>query len=353
VRGCDDVGPDATLRSGVETFGPYVLLDKVASGGMADIYKAKMAGAGGFEKIVAIKRIRSEYAASAEFVQMLIDEAKISVRLTHANIAQVLNLERVDDDWGLVLEFVDGVDLFRMERSLEQHERRLGVDECVHLIKEVLNGLECVHRLTDEEGVPLGLVHCDISPGNVMVNMSGEVKLIDFGVARASGFAQGGAPGGKLRYRAPEQIRGDEFDLRSDIYSVGVLLWELLAGERVYESETLEEILSRVSAGDIPPIESVRTGIDEGLIRVLRRALYPDPKYRYPHAAAFVRALEDLDVGRDPARSRRVLAEIVRAVTIPKRAAERRNSQPGKSVQLAQDPNLEDILEDELEEDQL
>lgn len=339
----------------METFGPYVLIDKIASGGMADIYKAKMAGAGGFEKTVAIKRIRPEYALSAEFVQMLIDEAKIAVRLTHANIAQVINLERVGDDWGLVLEYVDGCDLFRMERSLEQHERRLGVDECVHLIKEVLNGLDCVHRATDEDEQPLGLVHCDISPGNVMVNMAGEVKLIDFGVARASGLSAGTFAGGKLRYRAPEQVRGEDLDLRSDIYSVGVMLWELLAGERIYESESLEEILARVSAGDVTPIETVRTGLDDGLLRVLRRALFPDPKYRYPHAAAFVRALEDLEVGRDPARSRRVLGEIVRAVTIPKREAEKRASQPPQDskVMLAEDASLEDVLDDELEIDAL
>ncbi len=331
----------------METFGPYVLLDKIASGGMADIYKAKMAGAGGFEKIVAIKRIRPEHAASAEFVQMLIDEAKIAVRLTHANIAQVINLERVGNDWGLVLEYVDGVDLFRMERSLEQHERRLGVDECVHLIKDVLDALDFVHRVADEDGEPLGMVHCDISPGNIMVNMSGEVKLIDFGVARASGFTSASGPGGKIRYRAPEQVRGEELDPRSDIYSVGIVLWELLAGERVYESLSLEEIMERVSAGDVPAIETVRSGLDDGLVRVMRRALYPDPKYRYPHAAAFVRALEDLEVGRDAARSRRVLAEIVRAVTIPKREAEKRAHQP--KVRVAEEPSLEDVLDDELE----
>lgn len=331
----------------METFGPYVLLDKIASGGMADIYKAKMAGAGGFEKIVAIKRIRPEYAASAEFVQMLIDEAKIAVRLTHANIAQVINLERVGSDWGLVLEYVDGIDLFRMERSLEQHERRLGVDECVHLIKDVLNALDFVHRVSDEDGEPLGMVHCDISPGNIMVNMSGEVKLIDFGVARASGLSATGGHGGKVRYRAPEQVRGEELDPRSDIYSVGIVLWELLAGERVYESLSLEEILERAGAGEVPPIETVRQGLDDGLVRVMRRALYPDPKYRYPHAAAFVRALEDLEVGRDSARSRRVLAEIVRAVTIPKREAEKRAKE--SKVRVAEDPSLEDVLDDELE----
>jgi serine/threonine protein kinase len=332
----------------VETFGAYILLQKIASGGMADIFKAKLAGAGGFEKIVAIKKIRPEYSQSAEFVQMLIDEAKIAVRLTHANIAQVINLERVDDDWGLVLEYVDGIDLFRMERLLEQHERRLGVDECVHITKEVLSGLDFVHHVTDDEGAPLGMVHCDISPGNVMINLSGEVKLIDFGVARASGVPMSGLPGGKIRYRAPEQVRDEEFDLRSDIYSVGIVLWELLAGERIYESFPLEEILERVQKGDVPPIESVRSGLSDGLVRVLRRALYPDPTYRYPHGAAFIRALEDLDVGRDHARSRRVLSEIVRAVTIPRRAAERRSKKA--VVRVAEDPSLEDVLEEELDE---
>lgn len=331
----------------METFGPYLLIERIASGGMADIYKAKMAGAGGFEKIVAIKRIRNEHAASAEFVQMLIDEAKIAVRLTHANIAQVINLERVGDDWGLVLEYVEGIDLFQMERKLEQHERRLGVDECVHLAKELLHGLDAVHRLADHEGEPLGLVHCDVSPSNVMVNIGGEVKIIDFGVARATGVATAGMTGGKIRYRAPEQIRSEEFDLRSDIYSAGVVLWELLAGERIYESLTLEEILEKVEHADVPPIETVRPGLPDGLIRVMRRALFPDPRYRYPHSAAFIRALEDLDVGRDTARSRRVLSEIVRAVLQPQRELERRSV--STRVELAEEQSLEDILEDELE----
>jgi serine/threonine-protein kinase len=328
----------------VESFGAYVLLDKIASGGMADIYRAKIAGAGGFEKIVAVKRIRAELSRSAEFVQMLIDEAKLAGRLAHANIAQVINLEHVGDEWALVLEYVDGIDLFRMERTLEQHERRLGVDECVHLIKEVLAGLDVVHRLADDRGEPLGIVHCDISPGNVMLNLTGEVKLIDFGVARASGVPFSNLGGGKVRYRAPEQVRDEDFDLRSDLYSVGILLWELLAGERIYESESLEEILARVEDGDLPPIESIRNGLPEGLVRVLRRSLFPDPKYRYPHAGAFIRALEDLQVGRDPARSRGVLSQIVRAMTRPSRGADRRSSH----VRLASEASLEDILDEEL-----
>lgn len=331
----------------METFGPYVLLQKIAAGGMAEIYKAKMAGAGGFEKTVALKRILPEYAQSAEFIQMLIDEAKLAARLTHGNIVQVLNLERVGNDWALVLEFVEGMDLFRLERVLEQHERRLGVDECVHITKEILIALDFVHRATDEQGNPMGLLHCDVAPANVMVNAGGEVKLIDFGVARASGLTEKGArlPGGKIRYRSPEQARTEEFDLRSDIYSVAVVLWELLAGERVYEALALEEIVERVATGGVPDIETVRDDLPDGLVRVLRRALHPEPRYRYPHAAAFLRALEDLDVGLDPARSRHVLSEIVRAVLNEGRPKGR----PLNEVTVAEDQSLEDALENALD----
>jgi serine/threonine protein kinase len=328
----------------VETFGPYQLLERIAAGGVGEIYRARMAGAGGFEKIVAIKRILPEYAQSAELVQSLIDEARLAARLTHGNIVQILNLERFGEDWGVVLEYVEGVDVFRLERVLEQHERRLGIDECVHIAKEILVALDYVHRLTDDEGHPLGLLHCDIAPANVMVNVGGEVKLLDFGMAKSEGMVamEGVAPGGKIRYRAPEQARGDQFDLRADIYSTAVVLWELLAGERVFESMELEEILSAVEHGAVPGIETVRTGVPDGLVRVLRRALFPDVRYRYPHAAAFLRALEDLEVGRDPARSRHVLAEIVSAIRRESRPDARR---PAKPVTVAEDLSLEDALD--------
>ncbi len=332
----------------VETFGPYQLLERIASGGVGEIYRARMAGAGGFEKIVAIKRILPDLAQSAELIQSLIDEARLAARLTHGNIVQILNLERFGEDWGVVLEFVDGIDLFRLERVLEQHERRLGVDECVHVAKEILVALDYVHRLQDDDGHPLGLLHCDIAPANVMVNVGGEVKLLDFGMARSESMVavEGGVRGGKIRYRAPEQARGEEFDLRADIYSTAVVLWELLAGERVFESMTLEEIMSAVERGDVPGIETVRTGLPDGLVRVLRRALFPDVRYRYPHAAAFLRALEDLEVGRDPARSRHVLAEIVSAI---RREARPGAPRPAKPVTVAEDLSLEDALESALD----
>ena len=333
----------------MESFGRYLLLERIASGGVGAIDKARLAGAGGFEKIVAIKRILPEHAQSAELVQSLIDEARLAARLTHGNIVQVLDLERVGDDWGVVLEYVNGIDVFRLERVLEQHERRLGVDECVHVAKEMLVALDFVHRLQDDDGNALGLVHCDIAPANVMVNVGGEVKLIDFGMTKSESMVavEGVTPGGKIRYRAPEQARHEDFDLRIDIYSTAVVLWELLAGERVFESMTLEEIMSAVEHGNVPPIESVRAGLPEGLVRVLHRALFPDPRYRYPHAAAFLRALEDLDVGRDPARSRHVLAEIVTAI---RREGTPDAPRPPAPVTLAPDESLEDALESALDD---
>lgn len=325
----------------METFGPYVLMNKIAAGGMAEIYKAKMAGAGGFEKIIAIKKILPEFSQNAEFVQMLIDEAKLASKLNHGNIVQILNLERIGDDWAVVLEHVDGIDLFRLERVLEQHERRLGVDECVYVTKEILVALDFVHRFTDEQGNPMGLLHCDIAPANVMANIGGEIKLIDFGIARSTAFSmERRQPRGKLRYQAPEQLRGEEPEPRSDIYSVAVVLWELLAGERIYESMDVDEILQRVETGDVPSIEDVRADLPVGLVRVLKRALFPDPRYRYPHAAAFLRALEDLDVGMDPARSRHVLSEIVRAIL-----SESERSQHRTQVTVAEEDSLEDALE--------
>ena len=303
-------------------FGPYVLLEHIARGGMADLYRAKMAGAGGFEKTIALKRMRPEYAKNPDLIRMFIEEAKLSSRLVHGNIAQVITLERVGDDWALVLEYVEGLDLFRLERILEEHDRRLSVDECVHIVKEILIALDFVHRLPDANGAPLGLVHCDVSPANVMVNTGGEVKLIDFGIARSKkGGGLSPGHGGKVRYRAPEQVRGESFDLRADIYSVGVVLWELLAGERIYEGKTLEDVLDLVRDGRVPEVSSRRPDLPESLATVLHRALYPEPHYRYAHAAAFLRALEDLTIASDPARSRHVLSEIIRAMHHPVDAA--------------------------------
>jgi serine/threonine protein kinase len=331
----------------VDRLGPYVLLERIASGGIGEIFRAKKQGSGGFEKLVAVKCVRPELARSAERIQDLIDEAKLAARLTHGNIAQTLDLLQVGELWVVVQEYVDGVDLFQLARTLERHERRLGLHECAHVVKQVLLALDFVHRLADEEGRPLGVVHCDIAPANIMVNVGGEVKLIDFGTARGPSLAavEGRFAGGKVRYRAPEQVRGHDFDHRADLYSTGIVLWELLAGERIYEAMELEEILSAVAQGAVPEIREVRPDVPEGLAAVIRRATHPEPSYRYPAAAAFLRALEDQPLDVDASKSRHVLGEIAAAV----RADARPSRPPPRLVSVAEDRSLEDSLVDALD----
>lgn len=338
-----EVQPLLLAWLGVQSLGPYVVLERIAAGGMGEIFRGRKVGAAGFEKEVALKLVRPELAHSAEGIQALIDEAKLAARLTHGSIVQTLDLLQVGEDWVVVQELVDGVDLLQLGRALVRNERRLGLDECVHIIKQVLVALDFVHRLAGSDGHPLGVMHCDIAPANVMVNVGGEVKLIDFGTARGSHLAdvEGAYAGGKVRYRAPEQMRGEPFDQRADLYSTGVLLWELLAGERIYEGYELEDILRAVGEGEIPQILELRPDIPAELAIVLHRATHPDPHYRYPQAASFARALEDQEVGRDASRSCRVISEIVRAVQ------QEQSSQPPPIplVPVAEDRSLEDALD--------
>ena len=332
----------------MQRLGPYVLLERIASGGIGEIFRAKKVGAAGFEKQVAVKCVRPELAHSAERIQDLIDEAKLAARLTHGNIAQTLDLLQVGEDWVVVQEYVEGVDLFQLARTLERHERRLGLNECVHVVKQVLLALDFVHRLADDDGRPMGVMHCDIAPANVMENVGGEVKLIDFGIARGPSLAavEGRFAGGKVRYRAPEQVHGEDFDHRADLYSTGIVLWELLAGERIYEALELDEILAAVARAEVPAVNEVRPDVPEGLAAVVRRATHPEPGYRYPNAAAFLRALEDQQLDVDASRSRHVLGEIAAAVRAD---AHTSRPPPPRLVSVAEDRSLEDSLVDALD----
>lgn len=325
----------------MERLGPYEILEHLGSGGAGSICRARWTGAAGFEKTVALKRLLPEFAQNAEAVQALIDEAKLGARLTHGNIAQVLRLEQWDDEWIVVLEYVAGVDLYRLAQVLRQHERRLPFEEIVHLGREVLQALHFLHGAKASDGRSLQLVHCDVAPANVMVSLQGEVKLIDFGSARGPSLSEleGSVPGGKLRYRSPEQMRGDGFDHRSDLYSLAVMLWELLAGERIYESMSLEEIIDSISAGIVPDLRHHRPDTPAPLQDLLRRALSPDRQARFGNAAEFLGALEDTHLCPEPARAQFALGELARASRIRKATLE---------IVPQSEASLEDALDAEL-----
>ncbi len=279
-------------------FGAYLLLRRVATGGMAEVYKAKAFGAEGFERFLAVKKILPGIAEDDEFTAMFIDEAKIAAQLTHAHIAQVFDLGRVDQDLFIAMEYVPGRNL----RSLTQFARTQGhplpLGMACYVLAKACEGLDYAHNRRSPTGETIALVHRDISPQNILVSYEGEVKVIDFGIAKAAGkisSTQSGMLKGKFGYMSPEQVQEKPLDHRSDIFGVGICLYELLTGQRLFDAEndlaTVERIqkweglgpTSKAPAGTAS-VNAALKNIPQPLVLILRRALAPDPQARYSTA---------------------------------------------------------------------
>ena len=226
--------------------GKYVVGERLASGGMAEVYRGWLRGSEGFRRPVVIKKMLPRLAADARFVRMFIEEARLASRLIHANIVQVLDFGRVDNEHFIVLEYIDGPNLNELILKARQAgHKRLPLPLVIYIIAETLKGLDHAHRLTDGRGERIGCVHRDVTPSNILLSRDGQVKLSDFGVARAADRASWTAPGqirGKLHYLSPEQVRGETVDPRADLFAVGVLLHELLCGRRLFGGDTPMEI---------------------------------------------------------------------------------------------------------------
>ncbi|MBI4126351.1 MAG: serine/threonine protein kinase, partial [Deltaproteobacteria bacterium] len=241
-------------------FGKYFLLEKLAVGGMAEIYKSKTFGAEGFEKLLVLKRILPHCAADKEFITMLIDEAKLSVLLSHANIVQVYDLGKVGDDYFIAMEFIHGVNLRDVLYKLREAKRAVPPDLAVFITSEICKGLDYAHRKTDSANHALDIVHRDVSPQNILISYEGEVKIVDFGIAKAAmniSHTMAGILKGKIAYMSPEQAMGKAIDRRTDIFSTGILLYEMLTGTRMYTGESQFEVLkkirtSHIDAGALP-----------------------------------------------------------------------------------------------------
>jgi serine/threonine protein kinase len=269
-------------------FGKYYLLDRINVGGMAEVFRAKATGVEGFEKLVAIKRILPNIAEDDEFITMFIDEAKIAVQLTHANIAQIFDLGKIEDSYFIALEFVPGKDLRTMFERCRKRGEVLPVPMSCYVISRVCEGLDYAHRKKDIHGRDLHIVHRDVSPQNILVSYEGEVKLIDFGIAKAANKAsktQAGILKGKFGYMSPEQVRGLPIDRRSDIFSVGIVLYELLTGERLFVGESDFSTLEKVRNVEIMPPSTYNTRIPEELESIVLKALSREPEERFQTAA--------------------------------------------------------------------
>ncbi|MEM9070623.1 MAG: serine/threonine-protein kinase [Myxococcota bacterium] len=298
------------------SLGPYTLLRRIAVGGMAEVYVAKARGVGGFEKLVAIKLIHPQFSEDDHFVQMLVDEAKLSVLLNHANIGQTFDLGHLPNTgtYFIVMEYIDGADGYKLLKRAAAKRATIPIDVCVYLMSEVCKGLDYAHRKRDVAGAPLNIVHRDISPQNVLISLAGEVKIVDFGIAKAamrSGQTEVGVIKGKYYYMSPEQAWADPVDNRSDIFSTGIVLYEFLTGKMLYEEENLPRLLDAVRKANITPPSRLRPDIPPELDEIIMRSLAKHPAARYPSAHEFGEALTRFLYKRQPNFTSARLADLM------------------------------------------
>ena len=268
-------------------FGKYLLLERIGVGGMAEVYKAKLLGAEGFERIVAIKRILPHLVEDDDFVKMFVDEAKIAVRLSHPNIVAIDDLGKVDGSLFIGMEYVLGRDL-RAVYDREKARRSITpVGIAVHIVMKMCEALHHAHFATGPRGEPLQVIHRDVSPQNVLISFDGEVKVADFGLAKARGRmvqTQAGVVKGKLAYMSPEQLRGDEIDHRVDVFGLGIVLFELLTAQRLFLGPSDMDTLRKVYDARVPPMSTLNPEIDAPLETIVKRALAKDREERYQTA---------------------------------------------------------------------
>jgi eukaryotic-like serine/threonine-protein kinase len=285
----------------VQRLGSYLLVERLNTGGMADIYLAKQFGFGGTDQIVALKCIRPEIAEDPVFIRMFVDEAKLAVLLRHGNIASTYELGCIGSTYCIAMEFIHGRDL----RALIERARARGVQVPerlgLHIMAQICDGLDYAHRKADPVGVPLNIVHRDVSPQNMLLSYAGEVKVIDFGIAKAATHAsrsQAGVLKGKYGYMSPEQVRGQSVDARSDIFACGVVLWELLTRERLFSGSSDFSVLEKVRQVEVIPPTLVSPSISPDVEAVIMRALERDPNDRYATASDMRDALLEIMLRR-------------------------------------------------------
>src|ERR1041385_134236 len=270
------------------SIGTYVLERRLGSGGMAEVFLARRTGPHGFSKRVAIKRILPEFACDAQFIQMFCDEARIAATLSHPNIVQIVEFGEHDGELFLVMEFIDGISCSTILRTVSERGGTIPVGPALYIARDVLLALAFAHEAADEDGRLLGIVHRDVSPSNVLVSRTGNVKLIDFGITRSLIAERRAAPGelkGKLRYMSPEQVLGGDVDTRSDLFAVGIILAEMLAGKALFSGRSDLDVLTSISRGELGFVN--QGAIPKDITEVLEAALAHHPSNRFQTARDF------------------------------------------------------------------
>lgn len=293
----------------------YKILERFDSGGMAEVFVAESESMKGFKKRVAIKRILPHLTKNQKFVQMFLDEAKLCLQLEHANIGNVFDIGKADASFFIVMEYVEGANLKKVIESHRRGGKIIPIEQSIYVLREVCEGLAYAHDKTDmTTDAPLGIVHRDVSPPNILLSKRGEIKLVDFGLAKATSQLEETDPGvvkGKFSYLSPEAASGLNVDMRADVFSVGILLYEMLTGQRLFYGENDYHTVELVRKAEVPPISSINPQVPPEMEAVITKALAKNPDDRYQHASEFSDELTRVLFGHGMAVSRGDIARMV------------------------------------------
>ncbi len=278
-----------------QRFGKYLLLSRIAQGGMAELYRAKLIGDEGFEKLIAIKTILPHLSEETNLVKSFIDEAKLAAFLQHPNIVQIYDFGSVNSTYYIAMEYLYGKDLKLITDRYKEKELPLSVENALYIATQVCAGLDYAHKLKDFHGRPLNIIHRDIGPHNIFISYDGQVKIIDFGIAKAAiqnTKTQDGSIKGKIAYMSPEQALGESIDHRSDIFAMGILLYEMVTHKRMFEGDAFR-VFAKVREADYTPAEIVNEALPRDLCRIIDKALTKDREQRYQSAEELLTDLEN------------------------------------------------------------
>ena len=278
-----------------ERFGKYILLDKIAAGGMAEVYLAKSSGSEGVSKFLAIKRILPQFSANEEFIDMFKEEAKIAINIAHSNVVSINEFGEYKGQYFISMEYVQGRNLRQLINRLKKREQKIPIEHIVYMVHEISKGLDYAHRCIDKNtGRPLNIIHRDMSPQNIMISFEGEIKLVDFGIAKAESkleHTKAGTLKGKFGYMSPEQAEGLDLDHRTDIFSLGIILWELLANDRLFVANNEINTIRKIRDCRIPELHKIDPEIHMDLENIVNKALARDRSLRYQTSSELQRDL--------------------------------------------------------------
>jgi serine/threonine protein kinase len=322
----------------------YRVIQRLEAGGMAEVFKGEQASVQGFKKQVAIKRVLPHLAQNRNFIAMFLDEARLGARLNHANIVTVFDIGAADNTFFIVMEFVDGCNLKAIIEHYRQQGKRVGLKEATFITMEAAKGLAFAHDLTDDDGKLLNIVHRDVSPPNLLLSKRGEVKVTDFGLAKATTQLEKTDPGvvkGKFSYLSPEAALGQPVDARTDVFALGILLWEMLAGRRLFLGETDFQTVKLVQQAQVPSLSRINPEVDSELERILGKALEKDLSARFQTALEFQDALAGYLFSHKLKVTSQDLAKLVKSVVDAK-------SEAAKATRAAEPSIIDRLIQEEL-----